>query len=98
MSAIFSVKDDYAKDGGPGEVRLLCSFHHKPLHTCVKTNVNKFSISNHIALNLGIQVLRSYLKLTCEYEIHLLTNTEVSTAKNHSESYMKVRPPLVRHL
>ena len=23
--------DDYAKDGGPGEVLLSCSFHHNPL-------------------------------------------------------------------
>ena len=23
--------DDYAKDGGPGEVRVLCSFCHDPL-------------------------------------------------------------------
>ena len=25
--------DDYAKDGGPGEVRLLCSFYHESLCT-----------------------------------------------------------------
>ena len=25
--------DDYAKDGGPWEVRLLCSFYHEPLRT-----------------------------------------------------------------
>ena len=25
--------DDYAKDGGPGEVRLLCCFYHEPLRT-----------------------------------------------------------------
>ena len=25
--------DDYAKDGGPGVVRLLCSFCHEPLRS-----------------------------------------------------------------
>ena len=25
--------DDYAKDGGPEEVYLLCSFYHEPLST-----------------------------------------------------------------
>ena len=25
--------DDYAKDGGPEEVRLLCSFYHELLRT-----------------------------------------------------------------
>ena len=25
--------DDYIKDGGPGEVRRLCSFYHEPFRT-----------------------------------------------------------------
>ena len=29
----FFCKDDYAKDGGPEEIRLVCSFYHEPLHT-----------------------------------------------------------------
>ena len=36
--------DDYAKDNGPGEVRLLYSFYHEPLHTRIKRKVNKFAI------------------------------------------------------
>ena len=32
------------------------------------------------------------------YELHILSNANVSAAKDHGESYMKVRPPLVRHL
>ena len=36
--------DDYAKSGGPGEVRLLCSFYHESLRTGIKTIVNKFAI------------------------------------------------------
>ena len=33
----------------------------------LKTIVNKFAVSNHTALILGVHVLRSYLKLICEY-------------------------------
>ena len=38
------------------------------------------------------------MKLACEYELHILRNTEVSAAKSPGEKYMKIRPPLVRHL
>ena len=27
--------DDYAKDGGPGVIRLLCSFYHEPLRSLI---------------------------------------------------------------
>ena len=47
---------------------------------------------------LDEQALRSYLKLTCEHQLHILPNTEVSTAKDHGKNYMKVGPPMVRHL
>ena len=59
--------DDYAKNGGPGEVWLLCSFYHESLCTWIKTIVTMFAISNHTALILGVLALRSYLKLICEY-------------------------------
>ena len=59
--------DDYVKDGGTGEACLLCSFYHESLHTWIKTIVNKFVISNHTALILGVHAFRSYLKLICEY-------------------------------
>ena len=52
----------------------------------------------YIALILNIQALGSYLRPTYEYELHTLPNTKVGTAKDHGENYMKVRPPLVRHL
>ena len=26
-------REDYAKDGGSGEVEVLCSFYHEPLRT-----------------------------------------------------------------
>ena len=90
--------DDDAKDGGPGEVWISCSFYHEPLRTWIKTNVNKFAIWSRTAFKLDKQALRSYLKLTCEYELHILPNTKVSDAKDHGKSYMKVRPPLVCHL
>ena len=41
--------------------------------------------------------MRSYLKLTCEYELHTLSNGKVGAAKDRGENYMKVRPPLVRY-
>ena len=76
--------DDYAKNGGPGEVYLLCSIYHESLRTWIQTIVNKFAISNHTALILGVDALRSYLKLICEYERHSLPNKNVGGAKDHS--------------
>ena len=66
--------DDYAKNGRPGEIRLLCSFYQESLRTWIKTTANKFAISNHTALILCVHALRSYLKLICEYELHSLPN------------------------
>ena len=45
---------------------------------------------------LGVHVLRSYLKLICEYELHSLPNKIVDGAKDNGENYNKVRPALVR--
>ena len=64
----------------------------------MKTVVNKYAISNHTALILRVHALRSYLKLICGYELHSLLNKKVSGAKDHGKKYIKVRPPLVRHL
>ena len=86
--------DYYAKDGGPGEVTLLCSFYNKPLHTSIKTNVNKLAISNHMTLNLRIQALRRYLKQACEYETHTSQHTNVSAAKDHEGQTAPVLPSL----
>ena len=76
----------------------MCNFYHQPLCTGIETNVNKFAISNHTALKLNVQALRSYLNLIFEYELYILPNEEVSTAKDHGINYMKDRPALVRHL
>ena len=51
--------DNYAKDGGSEDVRLLRS--------SIKINVNKFAISHHMALKLSIRALRNYLKLPYQY-------------------------------
>ena len=51
-----------------------------------------------MALKIVIQVLISYLKLTCEYELHIFSNTKVGAPKDHGENCMKVWPPLVCHL
>ena len=90
--------DDYAKNGGPGKVWLLCSFYHESLRTWIKTIANTFTISNHTALISGVHALRSYLKLICEYKLHSLPNKNVSGAKGHGKNYIKFRLPLVRHL
>ena len=49
-----------------------------------------------MAFKLDKQALRNYLKLSCEYELHIVPNTEVSTTEDHGKNYMKVRPPMVR--
>ena len=74
--------DDYAKDGGPDEVRRLCGFYREPLRTWIKTNGYKSAISNHTALKLDKQAPKSYLKITCEFETHILPNKKVSAAKD----------------
>ena len=37
------------------------------------------------------------MRLTCEYELDILSNTKSSLAKDHGENYMKLRPFLARH-
>ena len=89
--AVLSV-DDYAKDGGPGEVWLLCSFYHGPLRTWIETNVSKFAISNHTALKLDVQALRSYLSIFVNMSFISYQIKKVSTAKDYGKNYMKDRP------
>ena len=64
----------------------------------MRTKVNKFAISNHVALKLDVQALRSYLSLICEYKLYILPNKKVSASKDHGKNYMEDGPPLVRHL
>ena len=45
-------------------------------------------------LELGIHSVRNYLKLACEYELRILTDTKVSAAMDYGENSMKVTPPL----
>ena len=93
-----TVIDHYAKDGGLGEVWILCSFYHEPLRTLIKTNVNKFVISSHTALKLRKQAMKSYSKITCEFQLRRPPNKKVSAGKDYGWNYMKFRPPLARHL
>ena len=81
-----------------GKCLILCRFYHEPLCTSVKTNVNTFAILNQTTVKLGIQALRSHLRLTYGCKLHTLPNTKVGTAKDHGENYIKVRPSLVSHL
>ena len=36
--------------------------------------------------------------MICEYDLHTLPDTKVSTSKDYGENYMKVRSRLVHHL
>ena len=66
--------DDYAKDGGPEAVWHLCSFYDEHLRPWIKTNINKFAISSRTALKLGEQALKSYLKITYEFQLRSSSN------------------------
>ena len=37
------------------------------------------------------------MRLSCEYELDILSNTKVSLAKVHGENYIKLRPLLAHH-
>ena len=49
-------------------------------------------------LKSGVQNLGSYMRLTCEYELDILSNTKGSLGKDHGENNMNLRPLLARHL
>ena len=38
------------------------------------------------------------MRLTCEYELDILSNTKGSLGKDHGENNMNLRPLLARHL
>ena len=76
----------------------MCSFYHEPLCTPTETNVSTFAISNHAALQLDVQALRSYLRLFVNMSFISHQIKKVSTAKDHGKNHMEDRPPLVRHL
>ena len=40
------------------------------------------AISRRTALKLGEQALKSYLKITCEFQLHTLPNKKVSATKD----------------
>ena len=88
------------KDGGPRDQERsdFCVVFTVSLCALGPKNVHMFSFSNHASLKLGIHVLRGYLRLTCEYELHILPNTKVSAAREHGKNYIKLRPSLICHL
>ena len=55
--------DDYAEDGGQGEVSTFVIFHHEPFRNRIKRNPNKFPGRNHTALKIDIEGLRTSSKL-----------------------------------
>ena len=72
-------------------------FTMSPCTPKIKQTFVSLLVSNHAAFKLAIQALRIYMKLTCEYEFHILSNVKFSASKHHAEYYIKVRPPLVSH-
>ena len=80
------------------ESDFVCSFYRDPERTSIKTNVNNFAISYHMALKLNILALRSYLKLPYQYWFHSLPDRKVKAAKNRGKNCINVRPLLARHL
>ena len=68
------------------------------MHASIKTNVNKFAILSQTVLKLGIQNLGSYMRLTSEYELDILSNTKVRLAKIHGDNYVNFRLLLACHL
>ena len=59
--------DDYAKDGGPGEVWLLCSFYHDSLRAHIIRNVNNFATWACKGYKSKIDTWWSQSKLSCEF-------------------------------
>ena len=51
----------------------------------------------YIMTTSKIGLYRLCLKLTCDYELPIMSNTKIGAAKDLGENYMKVRPPLVKH-
>ena len=90
--------DDYAKDGGPREVWLSCSFYQDPLRVSATKNVNSFIIWNCTSLKSITETYESNLKVTMEFEFHILPNKKIGIAKDHGKNYIAARPPMVRHL
>ena len=68
--------DSYAKDWDQGRCDFCVGFYHESLHTSIKKDLNKFAISSHMPLKLGrhVQALKSYLKITHEFRLHILPN------------------------
>ena len=48
----------------------------------LKKNVNKLAISSHTFLKLGKQALKSYVKITCDFQLRSPPNNKVSAAKD----------------
>ena len=55
----------------------------EPLRTWIKIDVNKFATSAYKALKLSTQALKNYLKITCEFRLHILPTSKLSAAKDY---------------
>ena len=59
--------DDYAKDRGPEEVSLLCSFYHESLRTWIKTIIRYFK---SYGFDIRCACSQKVLEGNCEYGLH----------------------------
>ena len=90
--------DDNAKDGGPEVIWQLCSFYQDPLQSLLLCLVSYKPNIHRTASN-------GFTSLYPQCETNLMSNYRVielplqlKSAKAHGKNYIKVKPPLVRHL
>ena len=83
FSIIFSNRRYTLKMADQGRSDFYVAFTMSLCALELKTDVHKFAISRYKALKLGIQILRTYFQLICQYELHILPNTKVGAPKNH---------------
>ena len=75
--------------GGGGALREpIDSNRSFPVISTPKIFLAAFETLRHM---LDFRSSMSCLKPACEYELHILPNTEVSAAKDHGKTYIKVR-------
>ena len=91
LTITLKMADQERSDFGVVFITSLCALEFKE-------TLISFAISNHTAFIIDVHSLRSCMRVTCEYEIHILPDKKVSAAKDHGKNYMKDRRPLDRHL
>ena len=81
--------DNYAKDGGPAAVWLLCNFYHHSLPSSfiIITSINNLSSYGY---QIKIDAQLSNLKLICDYQLYDIPGRKVKAAKDHGKKYLDI--------